>query len=408
MSQLKEMRERRNAAAKAARDLMSATKDKAWTSENQSKYDELTGQITDLDGRIEREQNMLDIEAEKKFDNEMDDISRKSKHKTIDALSERGITDAWIRNGREGLSAEQNARFQNTLSTTTGSQGQYTVQSEVAKSLIDKMKDYSGMRQVSTIIQTTQGNPLSYPTSDGTSEEGEIVAQNAAASSADPTFGTAALTAYKYGSKIIAVPIELLMDSQVDVEALVMKRAAQRIGRITNKHFTIGTNSSQPNGVTVAASIGKTGLTGQTTSIIYDDFVDLMESIDQAYLDEGNAKWMFSQTLRAVIRKLKDSQNRPIWTPGYELGITAKLPELLLGQPVQINNHMPVPAADAVSLAFGDFTKYMIRDVLQVSLFRFTDSVYVSNGQIGFLAWARCGGNLMDTNAVKTYAHSHT
>ena len=35
-------------------------------------------------------------------------------------------------------------------------------------------------------------------------------------------------------------------------------------------------------------------------------------------------------------------------------------------------------------------------------------SAFVSKGQIGFLAWSRAGGNLMDVNSVKTYQHSAT
>jgi HK97 family phage major capsid protein len=45
---------------------------------------------------------------------------------------------------------------------------------------------------------------------------------------------------------------------------------------------------------------------------------------------------------------------------------------------------------------------------MDINLFRFTDSVYTKLGQVAFLAWARMGGNLIDTNAVKFYQHSAT
>ncbi len=45
---------------------------------------------------------------------------------------------------------------------------------------------------------------------------------------------------------------------------------------------------------------------------------------------------------------------------------------------------------------------------MQVTLYRFDDSAYAKNGQVGLLAWARTGGNLLDLNAVKLYAHSAT
>jgi HK97 family phage major capsid protein len=43
------------------------------------------------------------------------------------------------------------------------------------------------------------------------------------------------------------VPIELLQDSNADIEAFVdQSRLVTRLGRITNTHFTTGTGSGQP------------------------------------------------------------------------------------------------------------------------------------------------------------------
>jgi HK97 family phage major capsid protein len=117
---------------------------------------------------------------------------------------------------------------------------------------------------------------------------------------------------------------------------------------------------------------------------------------------------MFAQTVRGLLRKLKDTAGRPIWTPGYEAGITAGAPDLLLGKSVVINNDMPVPAANAKSIIYGDMKKYIIRDAMAVNLMRFDDSAYASKGQVGFLAFIRSGGNLTDSAAVKYYAHSAT
>lgn len=399
------LRERRNGIAIEARKLLDDTKDKKWTPENQTKYDTLTGEISDLDGRIEREQKVLDLAAEKHF---TEPSNKKGKRETEDLLSEIGIFDTWTRRGEKGFSAEQAAKFYNTMSTTTGSEGGYTVPSAVASSLIDSLKLFGGMRAVAELLNTAQGNPLSFPTTDGTSEVGEILAENAQASGADPVFGTVGLNVFKYSSKIIAVPIELLQDSSVDIEAFIRKRIIERIGRITNQHFTTGTGTGQPRGIVTAASSGKIGTTGQTLSVIYDDLVDLLESVDEAYQLGGKCKFMFSQSLRKVLRKLKDTAGRPIWTPGYEAGITAGAPDLLLGKEVALNNDMPVPAANAKSIIYGDMSKYIIRDAMQVNLMRFDDSVYASKGQVGFLAFMRSGGNLVDTGAVKYYQHSAT
>lgn len=399
------LRERRTGLAIEARKLLDETKDKKWTPEDDAKYNQLTGEITDLDKSIERHQKVLDLEAEQRLENR--DPKKGGKRDTEDLLSEIGIFDTWMRRGEKGMNAEQAAKYFNTMSTTTGSEGGYTVPTTVGGTLIESLNDFGGMRSVAEVLATATGNPMSFPSTDGTTEVGEILAENTQASALDTSFGTVGLNVFKYSSKIITVPIELLQDSSVDIEAFVRRRIVERIGRITNQHFTTGSGTGQPRGIVTAAGAGKVGQTGQTLTVIYDDLVDLLESVDAAY-QATNCKFMFAQTLRKVLRKLKDTAGRPIWTPGYEAGITAGAPDLLLGQEVAINNDMAAPAANAKSIIYGDLSKYMIRDSLNVSLMRFDDSAFASKGQVGFLAFCRSGGNLTDTGAVKYYQHSAT
>lgn len=404
---IQQMRERRNALAAQARKLMDETKDKTWTAENQTAYDQYTGEINDLDARIQREQTVLDLMADDAFKN-ADHIPDDKKRALENALSDESIFNVWLRNGEKGLSNEQAQKLYNTMSTGTGSQGGFTVPSQVATQLIESLKSFGAMRRVAEILRTSNGASLSMPTTDGTSEVGELVAENATAASSDPSFGTVSLAVYKFSSKVVAVPIELLQDSVIDVEAFVNRRLSERLGRITNQLFTTGTGTAQPMGIVTASGSGTVLATGNTTSFGYDDLINLQESVDDAYIAGGKGKFMFSQTVRKALRKLKDTSNRPIWMPGYEYGVTAGIPDQLLGCDVVINNDMAVPAASAKSIIFGDISRYMIRDSMQVSLFRFTDSAYTTKGQVGFLAWMRSGGNLLDASAVKFLQHSAT
>lgn len=399
------LRERRTGLAIEARKLLDETKDTKWGPEHDLKYNNLTGEITDLDKSIERHQKVLDLEAEQRIEHR--DPKKGGKRDIEDLLSDVGIFDTWMRRGDKGLNAEQAAKLFNTMSTTTPSEGGHTVPTTVGAGLIESLKAFGGMRSVAEVLATATGNPMGFPSSDGTSEVGELLAENTQAGNLDTTFGTVSLNVFKYSSKIITVPIELLQDSSVDIEAFVRRRVVERVGRITNQHFTTGTGTGQPRGVVTAAGAGKVGLTGQTVTVIYDDLVDLLESVDSAY-QMTNCKFMFAQALRKVLRKLKDTGGRPIWTPGYEAGITAGAPDLLLGQEVAINNDMAAPAANAKSIIYGDLSKYMIRDALNVSLMRFDDSAFASKGQVGFLAFCRSGGNLTDSAAVKYYQHSAT
>lgn len=411
---IQQMREQRAARAKELRALVDDHTGDKWTVQCQERYDALVREIEDLDARIERAQKALDLEARTNAEIQRlaaeRGISEDYAHAVKDA--ERGMLAAWIRGGRQALTEEQNrllnSRFveiRNTMSTGVGSEGGFTVQKEVARQIVEAMAAYGGMRRVATIITTESGAELQYPTSDGTSEEGELVPENVAATAADPTFGQVNLNTYKFSSKIIPVPIELIQDSAVDIEAFVRRRIEQRLGRITNRLFTTGTGTSEPRGIVTAASAGKVGTTGQTTTVTYDDLVDLEHSVDPAYRELGNARWMMhDQTLKAI-KKLKDAQNRPLWLPGIATGD----PDTILGYPYVINQHMPQMGANAKSILFGDFSFYVIRDVMAILLLRFADSKYMEKGQVGFLAWMRSGGNFTDVGgAVKYYQNSAT
>lgn len=400
MNSIQDLRERRTAKAQEARKLLDENTGDKWGKPIAEKLDAIYAEIEDIDAQINRHQRLMELEVANQIE--------RIKPGDIDPRSPKALLNKWIRGGDKALSAEDWMHIRNTMSTTTGSEGGFTVQTDVARNVAEALKAFGGMRRVAEVIQTSRGNDMQFPTSDGTSETGELIGQNTTATAQDPTFGSVTLAVYKYSSKTVAAPLELLQDSEVDMEAFIRNRLAQRIGRITNQHFTTGTGTGQPRGVVTAASLGKTGQTGQTTTVIFDDLVDLVHSVDPAYRESGRCVFMMNDATLKVIRKLKDSQGRPIFLPGWD-GLAGPMPDTLLGYPVQINQDVAVMAANAKSILFGDFSYYKIRDVMELTLFRFDDSAYIKLGQIGFLAWMRSGGNFVDVGgAVKYYQNSAT
>lgn len=425
MSKITALREQRTSLAKELRNLLDNHPGAKWTSVQQTEYDAKLEEITRVEAEIKREQAQADLDADKRFDNLVADAQRAAgvPHPKDAA---KAIFDKFMRSGPDSFSAAEIQQFKNTMSTTTGSEGGFTVPSLISPAFFDLMKAFGTMRATSDNLRTSDGKPLSYPTTDGTAEVGEIIAQNTTATGQDLVFGTATLNVFKFSSKIVAVPFELLQDSVVNIEALVLKRLAQRIGRIGNLKFTIGAGTTEPDGIVPRASVGKVGLTGQTLLIIYDDVIDLIHSLDPAYRGAG-AAFMTNDSLLKVLRKIKDTAGRPIWTPSYDAGIRIGMGapgtdqdggfagqqkpvifDYLAGYPVWVNNDIAVPAANAKSMIFGNLPYYIIRDAMDITMFRFTDSAYTKLGQVGFLAWARMGGNLIDTTAVKYYQHSAT
>jgi HK97 family phage major capsid protein len=196
--------------------------------------------------------------------------------------------------------------------------------------------------------------------------------------------------------------VQLIQDSAFDIEGWLTARLGERLGRILNAHFTTGTGTSQPDGLVTGTPSGKVGATGQTTTVTYDDLIDLIDSLDPAY--QGNAQFMLSQSSRKSVRKLKDTTGQPLWQPSIQAG----MPDQLLGYGYVINQDLPAPAANAKSVLFGDFRQaYLIRLVTDLSVIRFNER-YMDYLQVAFAAYQRADGTVQNPNAVRAYVNSAT
>lgn len=415
MSKLAQLRAQRDAKAKAAADLNAKTPaDQRMPAADASALDAVLNEIEAIDGEIARENRLNQVAGDERAEHEA--ALNNATHEGADRKNpEAGAMRAMLKGGLSNLSDEQRsamrarqpADMQNSMSTTTGAEGGYTVATEFHRALIEAMKQMGGVRSVASAIQTATGAQMLFPTADATAEEGEIVGQNNPVTVGETTVGQASVDVYKYSSKSIALPFELLQDSFIDIEAYIKSLLALRLWRIQNRHQTVGTGTGQPRGIVTGAAVGKTGATGQTTSVTYDDLVDLEHSVDPIY--RARAGWMFHDDSLKVLRKIKDTQGRPIFVPGYEQGNPGGAPDRLLGRVIAINQNMAPMAANAKSILYGDYSKYLVRDVMDVTLFRMTDSKYTEKGQVGFLAFCRSGGNLLDVGgAVKAYQNSAT
>jgi HK97 family phage major capsid protein len=430
MKNIQALRERRDSLAKNLNELIDQEKTPKWSPEHQAKYDASMAEIGDIDAQIKRHNdamNAINIGAADRGG--ISDDLRHEFTRTPGAHKNQEETRAlraYLAGGMANLAQEDLQRLrarqsgdianamrlpQAAMSTNTPAEGGYTVATEYYRQLAEAMKTFGGIRSVATIIQTGTGAQMNFPTTDATTEEGEIVGQNAAAPLGDTTFGNVALDVYKYSSKKIAVPFELIQDSMFDIEAYINRLLQMRIGRITAKHFTTGTGTSQPKGVVTGATAGKVGATGQTATITYDDLVDLEHSVDPAYRFGPKFGYMMNDATVGVIRKVKDTTGRPIFVPGYEAGamIEGGVPDRLMGKPIFISQEMATMAANAKSILHGDFSHYIIREVMDLTLFRMADSNFILNGQIGFVAFNRQGGTAVDVGgAVKYYQNSAT
>ena len=75
-------------------------------------------------------------------------------------------------------------------------------------------------------------------------------------------------------------------------------------------------------------------------------------------------------------------------------------PDTILGRPVITSAYMPVAAAGAKTVAFGDFSYYWIAD-REGRSFKRLDELFAATGQVGFRGSERVDGKLILPEAVK-------
>lgn len=436
-------------AAKAISERTFTANDGKWQGDDEKRFDELTDQADKIQADIERlarldsaERKLVDMGQSQGRRSEPNQTSGQTRQAAFRQPSQQEMAEslrAWLLPSRartdnmraiaartgvqidapeftfslapvalrsntpEGIAEWKRANEEHraAMGTTSGAVGQYSVPDATMQALERAMLAFGGMRQVATIIRTDTGAALPFPTTDDTSNKGAILTENTQVSEVDPTFGQLTLDAYMYSSKSVLVSLQLLQDSSVDIPSMIGSMLGERIGRIQNDHFTTGTGSSQPNGIVTAATSSAITLSGTATAT-YDNVVDLIHSIDPAYRERS--KFMFHDGALKMLKKIKvlqysgDTAGVPLWQPS----LVAGQPDLIHGYPYVINQSMTTPATAVKSLIFGALDKYLIRDVREITLVRLNER-YADYHQVGFLAFARSDGDLLDagTHPVK-------
>ncbi|MEU0001947.1 phage major capsid protein [Streptomyces microflavus] len=316
----------------------------------------------------------------------------------------------YLRGGLTRMAPDQQQLLEANFSEMTGraqaagvdTMGGYLVPEGFLAKMTEAMKAYGGILGLATPINTSTGNDLPWPTNDDTGNEGEILGENDEVTELGVTLGQRKLKAHIYSSRMVKASQVLLQDSAFDLEAWLPRKLGERIGRRAARSFTTGTGIDEPQGITVGINVGKTGGAGQTTSITYNDLIDLEHSVDPAYREAGRCRFVMHDTMLGTLRKLKDGDDRPLWVPVPAPGFASTLN----GQPYTVDNSMPVPAAGAKSIVFGDIAAgYVVRQVLAVQTLRLAER-YAERLQVAFLSFARLDGMIDDYSAIKAYEHA--
>ncbi|MGH0354625.1 phage major capsid protein [Sinorhizobium meliloti] len=412
MSNITELREKQQKLVSDARALLADIKDdtaEARVAELESQHDSAMAEYDRLEARIKREEALETRErdlnaADNRRPNGEDRSVQGGRQENIDE-SRAAAFRSYLRHGLEDMPAEERkiVREMRAQAVGTDSKGGYLVPEGFMAELVKSLKAWGPMLDpgVTRVLTTTAGNSIPWPTMDDTSNEGSLIGENTQVTETEISFGTKTLEAYKYTSGVVLVSAELLQDSAIDVEGTVRSAMAERIGRIGNRHLTVGTGSSQPNGIVTAA----TAVTGvaAAAALTFDDMIELFHAVDPAYRDDPSVRFMFNDGTLKSLRKIKDTvTGNYIWQPA---DVRTGAPATILDKPYSINQAMAAIGASNKSVAFGAFNRYVVRMVREFAVRRLMER-YADYDQTGFIGFTRLDGELLDASAVKVLQHA--
>jgi HK97 family phage major capsid protein len=256
--------------------------------------------------------------------------------------------------------------------------------------IVAKLDENAVVRQFATVVSTAGGEDIKFPQITALSSA-VLVAEGGGIGESDPTSASVTLGAFKY-AYLVQVSSELLADEGVDIEGFLAQDSGRALGNGAGTDFAVGNHSSKPNGLMNASGTGVT--CASATAITSDEVIDLYHSVTSPY--RTNGAWIMNDATLKEIRQLKDSNNQYLWQPSMQQGN----PDILLGSPVATDPNIETIATTKKVMAFGDMSKYFIREVQGIQVDRSVDYAF-ANDLVTFRFIYRADGDLLDTNAVK-------
>ncbi|WP_164561301.1 phage major capsid protein [Providencia rettgeri] len=395
---LHDLKQKRNTIATEMRAIHEKVGEGMMTEEQRTEWNKANTELEKLDEQIKREEQLRSLDQEFVDDNEQEQRNNSGNDPEAAKVERRNLAfDRFVRSGFSELSAEEKQALKELRAqgTSPDEKGGYTVPTQMLNKIIDQMKAYGGIASVAQILNTSNGQDITWSTSDGTEEEGELLGENTAASEQDVEFGTAILGAKKLSSKIIRVSNELLQDSGVSIEAYLGSRIAQRIGRGEAKYLVKGTGAGiplQPKGLDASV----TGTVEASAAFGWKDINALAHKLDPAYRNGPKFRLAFNDDTLKNLKEMEDAQKRPLWLPS----IAGVAPSTILGMQYVVDQAIDKMEAGKKFIFCGDFDRFILRRVTYMTLKRLVER-YAEYDQTAFLAFHRFDCVLEDTSAIK-------
>lgn len=201
-------------------------------------------------------------------------------------------------------------------------------------------------------------------------------------------FKSISLTGFLAGA-LTVLSKRLINNSGFDVLNKIISYMSKAIAKFIEHECLIGT-TSKAEGLTKV----KRGVTAKAVAAVTaDELIDVQEAIPDVY--QSGACWIMNKATRTAIRKLKDNDGNYI----LNRDVSAKWGYTLLGKDVYCSDAMPVMAAKANAIYYGDFSGLAVKVAENPSIEVLREK-YATQHAVGVVVWMEIDTKLADEQKI--------
>ncbi|WP_287917127.1 phage major capsid protein [Comamonas sp.] len=321
------------------------------------------------------------------------------------AASQMGTPGAGLRDKEYTAAFNAHMRkgdVQASMNKGTAEEGGYLTPVEWDRTITDKLRDESPMRELAQVQVTSKAgwSKLFNMGGTGSGWVGETDAR--------PETATPVLAALGFGhGEIYANPAatqQLLDDSEINIESWLAAEVQAEFAEQEGLAFISGDGAKKPAGILTYVTGGanaakhpfgaiKVVNSGAAADIGSDAVLDLIYGLPKKY--RQNARFLTNNLTIAKLRKLKDGQGNYLWQPSAQAG----QPATFHGYGLAEDENMPDVAANSLPIMFGDFKRgYLIIDRMGVRVLR---DPYTKKPYVLFYTTKRVGGGVQNPECLR-------
>ena len=350
------------------------TEERAYTEEEQARFTELEKDINNIDATVAAEERAAKITVV--------DAVKTEAQPSQEEMEERAF-EAYVM----GRTAELRAGEQNITMGNNGAIIPTTIANRIIKKVVDICPILAGAVRYNvkgTLKVPVWGNAnTTHNIKVGYQQEfTEITADAGKFTSVD-------LTGFLAGA-LVLIGKSVENNGSFSVVNFIINQMAEEIAIFIEKELLTGTGTNAAEG---ALNTTNTLEAASATEITADELIELQSKVKQVY--QANACWTMNSATFTALKKLKDRENRYL----LQNDVSNGFPYRLLGKPVFISDNMPVAAAGAKTILYGDYSGLSVnfRENIQINVLR---EKYETMHAIGVCAWFEFDSRITDAQKL--------